>query len=405
MALLFGLWLMPLETAAAPRFVYLTWQSDPATTITVNFHTFATNASSWVFYDTQARGGDQTAYRFKAEGTKHQVPGLADGRFIHWTQLENLEPATSYFFIAGDELNGFSAEFKFRTPPVDGRPLRFIAGGDMGVGVNAQRLLDQVGKREPLFVLLGGDLAYADGNLQAVDTWDQWLENWQRHMITPQGYMVPMVVAIGNHEVPGGYNKQPEQAPFYFGYFAQNGTQSYYTRRFGKNVVIFVLDSGHVAAHDGPQLEWLKTAMARSRQMPVRLASYHVPLYPGFRPFQGKYSQLGRVHWQPLFDQYRLQVAFEHHDHVLKRSKLLRENQVDPDGTLYLGDGCLGREPRVVKGLRLLDRSRRWYLAKVEGKGHFWQVEVEPKRLVFKAVDEMGEVFDEYVRSLDSPIP
>ena len=41
----------------------------------------------------------------------------------------------------------------------------------------------------------------------------------------------------------------------------------------------------------------------------------------------------------PLFDNYHLTAAFEHHDHAFKRTHLLRANQTDPGGTLYLGDG------------------------------------------------------------------
>jgi hypothetical protein len=35
----------------------------------------------------------------------------------------------------------------------------------------------------------------------------------------------------------------------------------------------------------------------------------------------------GRTVWLPIFDKHHLTTAFEHHDHVFKRTKLLRNNQ------------------------------------------------------------------------------
>ena len=136
--------------------------------------------------------------------------------------------------------------------------------------------------------------------------------------------------------------------------------------------------------------------MQRYAEVPYRFAAYHVPLYPGYRSPKGKYSEQGRRHWLPLFDRYHLTTAFEHHDHVLKRSKMLRHNQVDREGTLYLGDGCFGRTPRWVWGPRREDRRRRWYLERVERVAHFWRVDVGSRGVAFQAIDKEGRTADEY---------
>jgi hypothetical protein len=98
----------------------------------------------------------------------------------------------------------------------------------------------------------------------------------------------------------------------------------------------------------------------------------------------------GRKYWLPLFDQYHLTASFEHHDHVFKRSKLLKNNAVNLDGTLYVGDGCFGQKPRTV------DTAMRWYLEKASSTAHFWLVDVSKVDVHFRAVDADGNVFDDY---------
>jgi acid phosphatase type 7 len=366
--------------------LYLTWQGDTSTTMTVNYHT-ATDTVSRVYYDTLTRGGRAADYTFSAEGTWHRVPGLE--RRVHWVELRHLKPGTTYYAIAGG-----GKEFKFRTAPEGDAPIRFVVGGDTGVGPTVGPLLAQAAAAEPLFAVIGGDFAYADGRLDKAFLWHEWLDLWHKNMVTPDGYTVPLVAVIGNHEVDGGYGGRIEDAPFYFGLFAQNGTQSHYSRTFGDRLALLVLDSGHIVAHRD-QVAWLDGQLQQLGGVPYRLAAYHVPLYPGYRHYEGEYSRLGRQHWGPVFDAHHLSAAFEHHDHELKRSKPLAGGRIDTTGTLYLGDGCLGRAPRVVRSLRPIDRRRRWYLEHSAGEAHFWRVDLDRVGLRFTAVGIDGQVLDE----------
>ena len=395
--------LIPITLQAQPLHVYLTWQGDTSTTITVNYHTPSAEPSQ-VYYDTLAHDGDVAAYAFAAKGTAHQIKGT-DGRWIHWVELRGLEPGRAYYFIAGSKDGGFSAERKLRTVPADSGPLRFVSGGDMEVTKRARDLLKQAALVEPRFALLGGDLAYVDGERSKYAKWDRWFDNWERLMVTPEGYTVPMVLAIGNHEVQGGYDGGVAGAPFFLRYFAQAGESSYFTRRFGSELAVLVMDSGHAVEHGGAQTAWLMDQLEQIQDLPYRFALYHVPLYPGYRSFGYNHSVAGRRHWLPLFDRYKLTTAFENHDHLLKRTKLLRGGKVDAEGTLYLGDGCMGKKPRAdwFWLLRWLFTSEvgpfdRWYLEKSEGVGHFWQVDLlgGGRGVEYRAVDERGRVVDVY---------
>lgn len=380
-----------LSATAAPRHVYLTWQGDTSRTITVNYQTFERTAASMVYFDTRPRGGRHNEYRFRARGAAHQIPGLPDGRLIHWVELTQLTPGKTYYFIAGDPEHGFTAERKFRTVPAGAQELRFIVGGDMGIGAAVARLLQQAAKLSPAFGLVGGDVAYANGMLTNYGRWDAWLDHWQTNMITPDGLTIPMVLAIGNHEIRrGATTLSPTNAPFFFGYFAQERQRSYRVITFGKNLALFVLDTGHAAAHEGEQAAWLDAQLAAHARVPYRMAAYHVPLYPSNRAYDGAGSVKGREVWGPIFDRHHLTTAFEHHDHTFKRTRLLRNNQPDPNGTLYLGDGCFGMPPRAV------DKELRWYQVKAASLQHFWCVDVSRRRVEYRAYDPEGNVFDVY---------
>ena len=375
--------------AQAPRHVYLTWRGDPATTLTVNAQTLEGDPGLAVRYDTEPRGGDPEAYRYRAAGTAHQVEGLPDGRSVHWIDLTDLTPDGPVYFVVGSDARGFSAEVAARTLPDDDRPVRFAAGGDLGVGDEMRRLLRAAAARDARFALVGGDIAYVNGDLGRVETWDVWLDAWQADMVTPDGFAIPMVLAVGNHEVRGGYLGGPERTPFYLGFFAQPGNPSYFRFPIGTNAVVYVLDTGHVVPHE-TQTEWLSERMAADRDVPFRFATYHIPLYPSHRPYDGRSSELGRAHWGPVFDRHRLTAAFENHDHTLKRSKPLRAGAVDPEGTLYFGDGAWGRGDRTV------DLSPRWYLDKAGANRHVWLVDVAADGVVYRAVDVDGHEIDVY---------
>jgi hypothetical protein len=380
---------MALTVQAVPRHVYLTWQGDTSRTMTVNYQTLEPTEASTVYFDTKPRSGRQNEYRHSATGTARQITGLWDERKIHWVELSGLKPGETYYFIAGDPRNGFSREQKFRTIPSGSQKLRFVIGGDIGVSSSVAPLLQQAAKTSPAFGAVGGDIAYANDALTNYQRWDAWLDLWETNMVTPSGDTIPMVLAIGNHEVRGT-NYATATANFYFGYFAQNGVRSYYSRMFGENLVMFLLDSGHFTPHDGEQAAWLDAQLSERASAPHKFAVYHVPLYPSYRSAEGGGSVKGRATWLSIFDKYHLTTAFEHHDHTFKRTHLLRENKIDPQGTLYLGDGCWGQPARKV------GPTRQWYEVKAASIQHFWRVDVSRNRVEYRAVNKEGKVFDVY---------
>lgn len=232
--------------------------------------------------------------------------------------------------------------------------------------------------------------------------------------------MVPMILVIGNHEVVGGFDAFDDpyaSAPFYFGLFAQDGhgfapgRRAYFRRNFGSNATLLVLDTGHVTPVDGAQRDWLELQLSTMDNTDLRIAAYHVPMYPSHRSFASSDSAILREEWLPLFDEWKLDVAFEHHDHMLKRTKLLRASAPDPAGTLYLGDGCLGQTPRTGDQALALDDPGELaelglsedYLAAWSPSRHFWLAEAFQDNetgeitLEFSALDGSQTILDESV--------
>jgi hypothetical protein len=372
--------LIALPSLAAIDHVYLVMPGDGSTAMTVQFHSESA-IDSVVHYGLKSLDSDAQS-EFTATGKSHQIPGLPDGRYVHAVELTGLTPATTYYFKASNGKSG-----QFRTLPADGSPIRAVFGGDMSVFPLETQMLKVAAKEAPDVAVLGGDIAYANGDLKNIKMWDMWLQRWEDFMVRADGGMIPMIMAIGNHEVNDSEDPDPtKRAPFYFGFFSQGG-QSYFTRELGAHARVIALDSGHITAH-AEQVPFLREALDGTEK-PFVFTTYHVPLFPSHRDFDDSRSVAGREHWQPLFDEFDLSIGWEHHDHTFKRSKPIRGAAVDPEGTVYMGDGSMG------VAVREINNGDAWYMEKAESKAHVWVADITAEKVHCRAVDQLGVQFDE----------
>ena len=370
--------------------VYLTWSDeDTSTTMTVSYHTRGPFAGTHVYYDTRPREGELARYALHARGFERRIAGV--DRTVHVVPLTRLQPGTTHWFVAGDPTSGFSEERSFRTLPGDGSPVSFVAGGDMSTGWLPRLTSWQAARSDPSFALLGGDLAYCRGRPEGYARWQQWFADWDATMRAPDGRLIPLVAAIGNHDRRDGPGNDPEAvAPFFTGFLHQDPAgRSYFVRRFGPRVALFVLDSGHLAPIGGAQRDWLEAELRARADRPVRLALYHVALFPAHQPFFDL-AEAGRASWLPLFDAFRLTAAFENHGHLHKRTLPLRAGVpvADGAGTVFFGDGCWGKS-HAESPVR-----ERGYLAASFPRRHFWKVTVSEQGARYQAIDGFGRVFD-----------
>jgi hypothetical protein len=387
------------DFAFQPSTLFLTWQRDPATTMTIQWvGTVGETADTKVSYRPwmNANAGAAVAgspVLSSATPWKTQAPTLKPYPMTDFkvfrVELTGLRPGTDYEFRIGKQ----SPTYRFRTMPAKAtNALQFITGGDCGVNVHAVANNIQAARQDPMFAVVGGDLGYDNG--KSVEISLAFLRNYSRHMVGRGGRLIPLIPCIGNHEVDGGYNKPREKAPFFYalfdGLFPETG---FNTLDFGDYLSLVLLDTGHTTKIGGEQADWLEKTLAVRKDHPHVMVVNHVPAYPSFRKPEGANGKAGtgeenRKHWVPLFEKYRVPVVLEHHDHTFKRTKPLLGGLEDANGVLYLGDGSWGRlrAPQPPEKLTYLEAS--------SGEYHLSLHRIQGQERFHLALDETGRVMD-----------
>jgi len=378
------------QTSAGERIVYSYFLDDPLRTINISwfsdhsrddsFQYRRINANRWVAFPdvetTAIPGSDTPLYRAK---------------------LRNLRPGEIYEFRIGND--GQSMHFRTLPRQID-EPLSFVTGGDLFH--SAELMIPttrQAARKNPYFAVIGGDWAYADADPLKVDRWFNLLRAWQEEMETADGFIVPFVPAIGNHEVQGGYGNNPEKAPLYFTIFDKPGKRAYFALDAGDYLTLFLLDTNHTNSVDGPQKTWLENTLAQRRNVTHLFPAYHVPAWPSFRALNNHHSTMVREHFVPLFERYGVELAFENHDHTFKRTKKIRNGRVHEDGIVYIGDGSWGVRTRSAD-----DKDQRWWLEKVSDDHHFWNITLFPESRIAEAYNEQGVLLDSFEQGTPYPI-
>jgi hypothetical protein len=371
------------ETPFRPDTLFLTWQRDPTTTMTVQWVGTAGETADTTVRYAAVRSAD---WQSRPAAVK---PYPRTDFKVFRAELTGLSPGTDYEFRIGTE----SPAFRFRTMPAKATDtIHFVSGGDCGVGIHAVANNVQAARQDPMFAVVGGDLGYDNGRSAAVSL--AFLRNYSKHMVGRDGRLIPMLACIGNHEVEGGYHQPRSRAPFFYALFdGLFRDTSFAALDFGDYLSLVLLDTGHTSPIEGAQTDWLDKTLKARAERPHVFAVNHVPAYPSFRPMVAAKGKAGtgagnRRHWVPLFQQHRVPVVLEHHDHTFKRTKPLLDGLAHANGVLYLGDGSWGRlrTPRTPEQLSFLAVSSKDYhlsLHRLQGEERF-----------HLALDEHGRVMD-----------
>ena len=229
----------------------------------------------------------QFSYRNKGEREWSSAP-IRERKFgdtedlAFSVDLRDLKPASRYEFQI-IRLGRPLGPWEFETAPArfqDG--ITFVTGGDMyGTRAWLDAMNLRAGKEDPLFALLGGDLAYANGSDGG--RWRVWLDSWNKCAVAPDGRLIPMVVAIGNHEVKG-YQYRPtdapgrEDAPFFYSLFSGKSEGANFTVDFGDYLSLVGVDSGHTA-NVAAQTQWLGRVLGNRVDVPRQFVCYHRPAW------------------------------------------------------------------------------------------------------------------------------
>ncbi|MGB6222864.1 metallophosphoesterase [Haloferula sp.] len=335
-------------------------------------------------------------YRIEGEtewksATIERHPFAETAHRVGHVDLEGLPAASVIEFKHGD------SSYRFRTAPKDGVDLRFVTGGDM---FHERKLLDamnaRAGAEDPMFALLGGDLAYTNDSNPA--RWFIWFDSWAENARTPGGLMVPMVVAIGNHEIKGASYRPndapgPEMAKEFFSLFKMPETgQARQAIDIGDQFSLILLDSGHSATL-ASQSAWLEECLKERQGVKRLFVCYH-------RPAWGSGAKDDAVEiqeqWSPLFEEYQVDAVFENDHHVYARTHPVYEGKVDEiRGVPYLGSGAWGVKIRQVP---LDAKEKRPWLAEAEALNHLYVIECNENGWTAVAKKARGTEFDRVER-------
>jgi hypothetical protein len=277
-------------------------------------------------------------------------------------------------------------------PAKDTNAIQFVSGGDCGVGEHPRKSNKLAAAQTPSFVILGGDLAYEQG--EHPDRFLEFLQNYSSDLRDEHDRLIPLVACIGNHEAVGRYGQTRKQAPFFYsvfdGLFPNTG---YAALDFGQYMSLVFLDTNHTSPIGGAQTDWLARTLKERQDCPNVFVANHVPAYPSHRPIEGKEGGVGtgeenRRHWVPLFERYNVDAVLEHHDHTYKRTHPLLDGRPNEKGVLYLGDGSWGKIRKPT------DLDKRPYLAIAEESYHLSVHRIEGRQQFHVALADTGRVVD-----------
>jgi acid phosphatase type 7 len=388
----------PQTAPEGPIHVRVLFEANPAREAVVAWTTMTAGKSHRLHIDTQPRRSALDQYSRKLPSTHSQAYTLTAEEkaagvtgFTHNVFLNDLKPATRYYITAVSDGKA-SPEYYFITAPDDNREVRLLAVGDNRVGsaethpenmrrrVNA--IMGRLLEKHPNIVAMahGGDYtqrAY----------WSQLYYYLNDHLdktTTADNRLLPFIPARGNHDRDVGFEE--------VFWWPNRKRDQYFTTQLSGQVAFITLNSN--ISRGGDQQDWLETQLRDLRpKNRWLLVQYHHPAWPSGRDFASGAPQ--REAWVPLFEKYHVDLVYEAHDHLLKRTFPLYAGKVDKQrGIVYIGDGGGGVSLREAP-------SDRWYLEVVGRHFHAHLLTFKSDRLDVVAVDPTEKTVDQFAVTHD----
>jgi 3',5'-cyclic AMP phosphodiesterase CpdA len=264
--------------AEAPGHIHLSWTQEPHTSLTVHWQAPSESDHAAVEYREQGHEGWKRA-------SAEKVPCLGM-RVLYQLTLTNLKPNTHYEYrvLAGNGTDAARSEvFRTRTAPHPGpADFRFaflcdtgLIGRRDGNSSGTRQVIDDIIADCPLFVLGGGDYAYANGDRRFNDVADA-VDAWFVQMEPMIAYF-PLLAQYGNHEVLLGERWRDWAPRFAHPEGFDNGKNYSFDVANVHLTALFVPGPTLRAA----QLAWLDADLARARDRGMQwlIVFQHEPIF------------------------------------------------------------------------------------------------------------------------------
>lgn len=372
------------------------WIKNPSQEAVVSWTTRQPGEKHRVYYDTEPRGTNPSAYRQQAETFKDGMYTMldVDKQFVkpgyyHHVHLKDLQPGTRYYVLIESD-GQVSRQLNFITALGEDVPFQMLFGGDSRIqGQTPYEHTDRRKMNDRMRMLFEENprvLALIHGGDYCERAeWrylDAWLTDHQR-VITRDGRMLPIIPARGNHDIQVGFEEM----------FPWPGMERsyYYTTSLSPRMALVTLNTE--ISVSGDQRDWLRNELPGLREANRwLLASYHRPAYPSVRNMQD--GEARRRNFVPHFEANNIDLVCESHDHALKRTVPIRDGKHDPEnGIIYIGDGGLGVPQRTP------DPSRWWFQggdAVTKSVHHVHLFDFGADEFRARAIGMEGDVLDDF---------
>jgi predicted phosphodiesterase len=307
----------PVAAQDFPRAIHLSWQNDPATTMTIMWRS-ELGAEGIVEY------GLDSAYGHSVESTTHSYRYGRTQVYWHTAELTGLAANTTYSYRLKTSEPWESEGYTFKTALAQGdnTPFRFAVMSDAQGIYDIQRKAFEMVKEENVdFILYLGDFTDT-GNQQE---WDIWFG-------TGEGVLseIPLMSVLGNHE--GDQLTYWEQ-------FALPGHERWYSMDYGN--VHFVFLNSNTQAEVARQRPWLLDDLLENNSR-WTIAMGHHPMYSGVTS-KPEYQFL-RDDWLDVMEEYGVDLYFSGHNHCYERTWPIKADQIDSDGIIHVVHGPAGEK-------------------------------------------------------------
>ncbi|MDP8927083.1 MAG: fibronectin type III domain-containing protein [Actinomycetota bacterium] len=297
--------------------IHLSWTQDASTSLTIVWHTPLGDHST------------VAEYRKLNDETWERVTGVTTPFFgrgtLHRATVTGLRPATAYEYrVAGDEgvVPSMSETFCTRTaPPLGSTGYCFAFLCDIGLigrldgnATGTKQIIDEIVSDNPLFVLGGGDYAYAnrDGRYGAVgDAIDAWFVQMQ-----PALTRFPFMAQYGNHEIYL-HERFRDWAPRFAHPEGFDGGRNYSFDVGDAHFTAFFVPGPSLT---GEQLLWLDADLAHARDRGIKwlIVYQHEPIYAHGHSHPAR-PELRKV-LAPILEEHRVDLHLSGHDQNYERT-------------------------------------------------------------------------------------
>ena len=302
-----------------PDQIHLSWNEDPSVSFTVTWHTPSRDASAAVNHRPREGGPWQTTV---AETTRS--PGLG---YMNRCTIRGLSPASVYeYWVAGANAGPPESPFVTRTAPPNS-PADYcfafisdvgIIGRRDGLADGVEQIMRFIEQDDPLFILGGGDYAYAQRDFRYPNTAaaiDSWFVQMQRLFAR-----YPFMAGLGNHET---YHDETyaDWGPRFALPEGPEGSR-YYSFDIGDVhfTCLFIPGSRHCTNPSERQLSWLEADLAKARERGCRwLVVYqHDAVFAHGHTHPSRYDVQAKL--GPIFEKFGVDLVFSGHDQNLERT-------------------------------------------------------------------------------------